>query len=63
MFLTLEQDTRLCCDKLFDYFAKERNIGNKSVVFKNLLVEVILFQTGRTCDNFKTEGNSPVISD
>ena len=46
MFLTLEQDTRLFCDKLFDYFAKERNIGNKSVVFKNLLVEVILFSDG-----------------
>ena len=35
----------LCCDNLFDHFAKERNISNRSVVLKNLLVEVILFQT------------------
>ena len=35
---------RLYCDNLFDHFAKERNINNRSVVLKNLLVEVNLFQ-------------------
>ena len=35
----------LCCDNLFDHFAKEQNISNRSAVFKNLLVEFIVLQT------------------